>query len=132
MLCHSNPYLLTLEQKQKLQTANSIRDATYFLSWLPFHFSYFSPQVKILLLFLGYWSSAQRATTMHGEVWLHATARHALVVGVSVHIHHSSITRPRSPGVRITLFTFLEDHREIPREHTGTFSKDFFSQGAVI
>ena len=104
MLCHSNPYLLTLEQKQKLQTANCIRDATYFLSWLPFHFSYFSTQVKILL-FLGYWSSAQRATTNHhGEVWLHAAARMAPVVGdhgvgppsVSVHIPRSHVPAARA------------------------------------
>ena len=62
----------------------------------------------------------------HGEVWLYAAARHALVVGVSVHIHHSSITRPRSPGVRITSFTFLKDHREGPREHSSKLSCQMF------
>ena len=108
MLCHSNPYLLTLVQKQKLWTANCIRDATYFLSWLPFHFSYFSTQVKILL-FLGYWSSAQRATTMarsgctppHTWLQLQVTTVWVRQVSVSTFLAHVS-PQPGRPYLAIT------------------------------
>ena len=101
MLCHSNPYLLTLEQKQKLRTANCIRDATYFLSWLPFHFIFLDAgedSSLLGLLVLG------PKGDHHGEVWLHAAARMAPVVGdhgvgppsVSVHIPRSHVPAARA------------------------------------
>mgnify|MGYP007061590846 CR=1 FL=1 len=101
MLCHSNPYLLTLEQKQKLWTENCIRDATYFLSWLPFHFIFLDAgedSSLLGLLVLG------PKGDHHGEVWLHAAARMAPVVGdhgvgppsVSVHIPRSHVPAARA------------------------------------
>ena len=94
MLCHSNPYLLTLVQKQKLWTANCIRNILFY--WLPFHFSYFSTQVRILL-FLGFWSLAQRATTMARSGCTHGSScRWPRCGSAKCQCPHSLLTWPRS------------------------------------